>query len=108
MPRQMPPLATRFADAVSAAVGIAAAGEIVRGGARKGTPAYTELRPSRLEALHEMAYLRIFVDWEAFLEATFLRTQCGYTSPLYTPVFAANKSAEGTLAAAEAALYQGA
>jgi hypothetical protein len=108
MARQMPPLATRFATAVNVAVGIAEAGEIVRAGASKGSAAYRELRPSRLEALHEMAYLRVFVEWESFLEATFLRMQCGYISALYTPVFTAAKSKEHTLTSAQAALYKGA
>jgi hypothetical protein len=103
----MPPLASRFADGVKAAAGIAEAGEILRSGARKGSVVYRELRLSRLEALHEMAYLRIFVAWEVFLEATFLRTQCCYETPLYTPTFAAGKARQPSLAAAQLALYAG-
>jgi hypothetical protein len=105
MPRQMPPLASKFADRAKAASGIAEAGEVIRSGARRGSTIYRELRLSRLEALHEMAYLRIFVAWEVFLEATFLRTQCGYESPLYSPVFVVGRSREPTLSAAQIALY---
>lgn len=106
MPRQMPSLARRFAAATLAAVGIAEAGELVRAAARRGSIAQRELRLTRLEALHEMAYLRIFVEWELFLEATFLRTQCGYTSPLYVaPAFAPGRSRQPNLAAAQASLY---
>jgi hypothetical protein len=36
-------------------------------------------RPAgRLEALNELAYLRIFISWEFFLEETFLRYLCGF------------------------------
>jgi hypothetical protein len=101
----MPPLASRFADRAKAATGIAEAGEIIRSGARKGSTVYREFRLSRLEALHEMAYLRIFVAWEDFLEATFLRTQCGYESPLYSPTFIAGKTRQRSLAIAQLALY---
>jgi hypothetical protein len=101
----MPALASRFADAVDAAIGIAEAGEIVRSGAAKGSVIYRELRLSRLEALHEMAYLRVFVEWENFLEASFLRMQCGFESPLYKPVLAAGCTRPRTLVDAQAALY---
>jgi hypothetical protein len=107
MPRQMPPLAGRFSSAVGRAVGIAEAGEIVRAGATRRSVAFREFRQTRLEALHEMAYLRIFVEWELFLEATFLRTQCGYLSAQYTPVFTANHNRQPSLAQAQAALYAG-
>src|SRR5690349_178003 len=62
MPRQMPQLAGRFAAAVARAEGIAVAGEIVRSTSPTRSAAYREFRTSRLEALHEMAYLRIFVE----------------------------------------------
>src|SRR3954468_2679348 len=105
MPRQMPPLALRFAGAVTRAAGIAEAGEIVRASATPGSVVQRELRVSRLEALHEMAYLRIFVEWELFLEEAFFRSQCGYVSSLYAPVFAAGQQRQKTLADARAALY---
>jgi hypothetical protein len=37
-------------------------------------------RVSRLEFLHELAYLRMFVAWESFLEQTFYRYMCGSVS----------------------------
>ena len=105
MPRQMPPLAKDLASAVTAAIDLAEAGEIVRAGAPKGTVAYRELQPPRLEALYEMAYLRVFVAWESFLEASFLRTLRGYESPIYAPVFAPCRSRQRTLAEARRSLY---
>jgi hypothetical protein len=107
MPRQMPALGGTFGRAVDAAVAIAEAGELVRASAAAGSVARRELRQSRLEALHEMAYLRIFIAWEAFLEATFLRMMCGYDSNTYTPAFAAGQGRQATLAHARLAMLDG-
>lgn len=107
MPRQMPPLAVAFAAAVGQAVDLAEAGELIRNAAKKDAVAYRELRPSRLEALHELAYLRVFVQWENFLEAAFLRMQCGYISPIYVPVLHAGKTRPHTLDDAFQALGRG-
>jgi hypothetical protein len=38
-----------------------------------------------LESLYEMAYMRMFAEWEVFLEETFLRMLCGYVSPIWVP-----------------------
>ena len=107
MPREMPALSSQFADAAATALALAEAGELVRQGAPRGSVAFRELKPSRLEALHEMAFLRVFVEWENFLEASFLRTLCGYVSPLYTPAFTPGSARQPTLAAAELALLAG-
>jgi hypothetical protein len=103
----MPRLAAGFGMAVTAAVGIAEAGEIVRALSSPRGRIQQELSAPRLEALHEMAYLRIFVEWEQFLEATFLRMMCGYESSLYVPSFAPGRGRQGTIAAAQAALFGG-
>jgi hypothetical protein len=103
----MPALAARFRSSVGTAVGIAEAGEIVRALSAPHSRPYGEMTPSRLEALHEMAYLRIFVEWEGFLEATFIRMISGYESPLYKPILAAGKARSPTLSAAQTALYGG-
>ncbi len=76
-------------------------------GATRRSVAFRELRVSRLEALHEMAYLRIFLEWERFLEEAFLRTLCGYVSSQYTPQFTPGRVQCGTLAGARVALYEG-
>jgi hypothetical protein len=103
----MPGLGSRFRAAVTVAVGIAEAGEIVRALSAPRSRIHHELSLSRLEALHEMAYLRIFVEWENFVEASFLRMMCGYESVIYVPSFAAGKTRQASLAAAQTALFAG-
>lgn len=88
MNREMPPLGSRFAAAVDQAVGIARAGEVAWSQAAPGSLTRKELRIPKLAFLYEMAYLRIFVSWERFLEETFLRMMCGWPSPTNTPSLA--------------------
>jgi len=40
----------------------------------------TQWSTVRLEALYELAYLRVFAAWEVCLEAVFYRSLCGYAS----------------------------
>jgi hypothetical protein len=53
---------------------IAAAGEKARTSGAIGGKIFSE---RRLEALYEMAFLRVFIAWEAFLEDTLARCLCG-------------------------------
>jgi hypothetical protein len=62
------------------ALGVAQAGEIIRAASGRGSVAYRELTNTRLEALYEMAYLRVFVLWEVFLEESFIRVMSGYAT----------------------------
>ena len=77
----MPPLASRFSEGVDRALSLAQAGEIIRTAFPRSSLVSRELSIARLEALHEMGYLRIFIAWEALLEESFLRYICGYRSP---------------------------
>jgi len=77
----MPKLASTFASDVNQALGLAEAGERIRFGSPPGSVARAELTLPKLVALYEMAYLRIFISWESFLEASFLRYLCGYAAP---------------------------
>lgn len=104
MAREMPPLAARFASAVDQSVGIARAGELAWVNSEPGSVTRRELGATRLRALYEMAYLRIFVSWEIFLEESFLRMMCGWESPIHTPALRQGASYR-TLAVARAALY---
>lgn len=79
MARTMPPLAVRFRHRVTDALSLARAGDIAAA-ASIGDPLRTEWHVARAELLYELAYLRIFVEWEMFLEQTFLRYLCGYVS----------------------------
>jgi hypothetical protein len=57
----------------------------------------------RLEALYELAYLRIFAAWEMCLDAIFFRSLCGYASRLGREPLVTG-SYFRTIAAAEAAI----
>ena len=98
MPRRMPPLATELAADITRALALARLGEVLRAGAVHGAPAM-QLHPRRLEALYEMAFLRVFVAWEVFLEQTYYRYLCGYISAV-SP-HALRQAAIRNLAAAE-------
>jgi hypothetical protein len=59
---------------------LAEIGEVARAEASRTSQTWANLHPVRLEALYEVAYLRMFVSWEVFLEEVFLRYLCGYAS----------------------------
>ena len=105
MPRAMPPLADQFAQQVDKALSIAEIGERIRISSPRGSVAWKELHPARLEVLYEIAYLRIFILWESFLEESFLWYLCGYS----TVVGLANliNPPHKTLAAARTAMLGG-
>jgi hypothetical protein len=75
----MPPLAVQFRQRVSEALALARAGDMAAA-TPLGAPLRSEWHVARVELLYELAYLRIFVEWELFLEQTFLRYLCGYVS----------------------------
>ena len=80
MPRQMPPYAAWFQQRVDEAIRIARAGDLVIASNPVGTPLRREWHFSRVELLYELAYLRIFLEWETYLQETFVRYLCGYRS----------------------------
>jgi hypothetical protein len=74
----MPRFDKRLAALANLAAGIARAGEIARtAGDATVRKAWTL---TRLEALYELAYLRVFAAWEQCLECVFYRSLCGYAS----------------------------
>lgn len=79
MPRNIPPLAAAFAHDVQLWVDLARSGEVVRVAAASNATVRAELRPARLEALYEVAYLRMFLSWETYLEESLTRLICGYS-----------------------------
>lgn len=107
MPRAMPKLGTQFNRSISDALTLAEAGELARLNLPPGSIAAREWRTARLEALYETAYLRIFIQWEVFLEDAFLRMMCGYVSPLYNPTFLPGKQRSSTIADAQTRLFAG-
>lgn len=107
MARPMPSLAIGFASDVDRSAGIARAGELAWTHSSPGSVTRRELRGSRLDVLYEMAYLRIFVSWEIFLEESFLRMMCGWSSPIHTPTLVSPYHPFSTLAKARSALLGG-
>jgi hypothetical protein len=74
----MPRFDRALSDNAHAALSIAKAGEISR--LSGGPTVHKEWSVVRLEALYELAYLRLFAAWELYLEAVFYRSLCGYAS----------------------------
>jgi hypothetical protein len=103
----MPSLEAEFRERVSTAIRLAEIGEIAKAEAQVGSETRRHFHYTRLELLYEMAYLRIFVSWEAFLEQAFLRYLCGYKSKIGMATPATGQSFATTLASAEAAVLGG-
>ncbi len=78
MPRRMPRFDRALLNDAQTAVAIAGAGEVAH--LSGGPSVRKQWRITRLEALYELAYLRVFAAWETYLEAIFIRSLCGYTS----------------------------
>jgi hypothetical protein len=79
MPRPMPPFADRLRQRVTQAVALSRAGDVAAA-SDGGGQLRTEWHISRVELLYELSYLRMFIEWEWFLEQSFLRYLCGYVS----------------------------
>ena len=107
MPRAMPALEDEFRTRVSEAMKLAEIGEVARAEASVSSQTRKNLYPARLEYLYEMAYLKIFVSWEAFLEQVFLRYLCGYRSKVGVATPQTGFSFLPTLATAEGAILRG-
>ena len=52
--------------------------EAVRRSAPLGANSSRGFNSRQIEAMYELAYLRVFAAWEVFLEESFLRLMCGY------------------------------
>lgn len=99
----MPRFDRAFSAQTGLANGIVGAGETVRVSSDVGRQEWTI---TRIEALYELAYLRVFAAWESLLESVFYRSLRGYTSRAgqETLIVGAHY---GSLAAAEAAVLGG-
>jgi hypothetical protein len=74
----MPRYDSALLKSAQTAVSIVSAGELSH---NMGSAAIRkEWKLARLEALYELAYLRVFAAWEAYLEAIFYRSLCGFAS----------------------------
>lgn len=106
MPRRMPLFATTLDQRVQEALKLAEAGELALVTSPRPSLLRSAWNAHRVELLYELAYLRMFIEWEAFLERTFVRYLCGYTSRhgVASPIGGRFKN---NLATAEAAVLGG-
>src|SRR5690242_19174733 len=106
MPRPMPRFDLTLQAQARLATGIVAAGETMRkAGGQLGRSEWTLLR---VEALYELAYLRLFAGWEWCLESIFFRSLCGYASRAGQEVPVAAGGYYSSIAVAETAVLGGA
>lgn len=103
----MPDLRAELQRRTFEGLALAQFGEIARLEAARGSRTRAALHPVRLEALYEMAFLRVFVSWEAFLEQAFFRYLCGYASVHGTATPIPGSNFLPTLAQAELAVLNG-
>ncbi len=103
MPRRMPRFDRALFHEAQSALGIVKAGEMAH---LSGGSIQREWSLSRLEALHELAYLRVFAAWETCLESVFYRSLCGYASTAGQEMLVSGRYYPN-LAAAEAAVLGG-
>lgn len=97
----MPGLEAVFRQRVMEAIKLAEIGETARAESMAGSLTRQEFYYHRIEFLYEMAYLRIYLAWETFLEDTFQRYLCGYTSKAGRAAIHPGKTYCSTLANAE-------
>lgn len=102
MPRRMPRFDRQLGEVLSTSKAIVLAGEIAHFSVE--TRVRKEWTATRLEALYELAYLRVFAAWETYLEAIFYRTLCGYASAAGQETLSTAVSYYPSIAAAEAAV----
>lgn len=80
MPRTLFPVCDAFSADVTKALELSTAAELVRISAPTGSQGRKLFNYSKLELIYELSYLRVFALWERFLEESFHRLLCGYTT----------------------------
>ena len=76
MPRRIPYLHLNLARKMESSVGLIRRIEVARAKANHLDP--DRIRLHDVELAYELAYLRIFVEWEVFLEEALSRFMCGF------------------------------
>src|SRR5687767_186428 len=105
MPHAMPALAGSFLKSIGKSSGLVLAGESAR--VLLTAPGTQRINLARLEMLYEMAFLRVFLAWETFLEESFIRYMTGYAHRMGTEPVPAGTSYYTTISAAKAAILGG-
>jgi hypothetical protein len=76
--RDLRPLVRVLEAQIDEAASLVRAAEAIRNAVPVGSHARRGFNFRQLEAMYELAYLRIFSAWEVFLEESFLRLMCGF------------------------------
>ena len=100
----MPMFGSAFADDADTSLGVATAIEIARAESAVGSTTRRELTPRRIDVTYEAAFLRVFAEWEVFLEEVTVRYMCGYHCSLYNPTPVPGGRIYPTLSSAGSAL----
>jgi hypothetical protein len=103
----MPSLSAAVQRRANDALALAVAADATLTEAARYEPLRQHWHVSRVEILYEIAYLRMFVEWELFLEAALLRYVCGYASASGVALPAAGATLFTSLKAAESDLLSG-
>ena len=80
MPRIMPGLAEHLRRQTDEALELAESAEKIRVLTDRDARLGREMTIHRLSLIYELSFLRIFAAWETFLEESFIRYLCGYSS----------------------------
>jgi len=99
----MPALAQHFRVACDDASRLAVAGEQIR--VKGDSQIRSEMTVSRLEYLYEIAFLRMFLAWETFLEESFVRYMCGCCGLVGQPQTAVSGAYSPSISHARAVLH---
>lgn len=97
MPRALPPLADELSQQISYAENFVVRLESAAIHLRQIGVASPTINVPALELAYELAYLRVFVAWESFLEQVFIRLLCGYTHSRGQEPLVANVAYEKTI-----------
>lgn len=78
MARDLRPLVRALEAQIDEAAKLVHAAETIRNAVPVASRARRGFSFRQIEAMYELAYLRIFAAWEVFLEESFLRLMCGF------------------------------
>lgn len=84
MARNLRPLVRVLEAQIDEATSLVRAAEAVRNAVPVDSHARRGFNFRQIEAMYELAYLRIFAAWEVFLEESFLRLMCGFEGAGHT------------------------
>ena len=102
----MPAFADELARRTRESIELARAGDVAAASLPVRSVVRSKWYTARVELLYELAFLRMWASWEEFLEETFIRYLCGYTSTNCTPVAVLGRAFFGTPAQARAEMLR--